>query len=304
VPALLAEPRMSHDCRIAMPARPAEFSSHHWHRTLDRNESFRLLEYALKSRYHFSHPLLFVHRVHREDGWLPVIHASQHPRACHRYLLIEDDMQNTGLGFTGRMLAAVLLFAVRQRRVLLEVLAHDERTGQPVPGRWCDDRPPYTLQCAYEAWTSCALPDVASFDASSSVSSVASYEVNCSCLEHNGGGQGRHVSNCTGHVDSFRDRVGCLIDALREEPVVRMRLSSFYKAQALWTGPGPDAFAVLTAAHRLLFSPRRWVRELASCFMDRHGLTRGGFLSVHVRTSPQKEHESNRGGKHMPESKG
>ena len=82
-----------------------------------------------------------------------------------------------GLGFSAKIWASALLFAVREERVLLEVprgeirrrsLVPDLDEGHGVPNtpteweklrnasvptpRWCD-RAPYTLQCFYAAWS-------------------------------------------------------------------------------------------------------------------------------------------------------
>lgn len=87
-----------------------------------------------------------------EDGqwWARVIHASQHPKVCGRYLLVTDDLSGAGLGMTARLLEVLLLTAVQRRRVLLEVPRNS-------PGRWCD-RPPYTLTCFFRPWTHCPGP--------------------------------------------------------------------------------------------------------------------------------------------------
>ena len=84
--------------------------------------------------------------------WARVIHASQHPAACGRYLLVTNDLVGAGLGMTARLLEVLLLTAVQRRRVLLEVPL---QTGEV--GRWCD-RPPYTLACFFRPWTHCPRP--------------------------------------------------------------------------------------------------------------------------------------------------
>lgn len=272
-----------------MPANPTERSRPYvppW----STHKSSSILSETLSAKGNFAHSYLFVPRTPRDDGWLAVIHASQHSKECTRYMLIEDDMHRSGLGFTGRLLASVLLFAVRQRRVLLEVPQHNQTSGREF-GRWCDQSP-HTLQCAFEPWSHCALPDTM-------VHKAASYEATCRCIERKGS-KLHKVANCSAHVDTYRDQLLCLTATLRDTPIVRLRLSTFYKHQLLWTKPSPHAFEVLRAAHRLLFHWRPWVRDLALCVMQRHGLSAKKFISVHVRISPQKEMESRSVGKTMP----
>ncbi|KAL1530416.1 hypothetical protein AB1Y20_001321 [Prymnesium parvum] len=101
--------------------------------------------------------LTYYHRIHfsptnySADGWKSAIIASQHPLHCERFLLVEDDMNNSGIGFTAKVWSFALLLAVRTRRVLLEVPRASGRS------RWCD-RPPYSFQCLYEPWTHCSPP--------------------------------------------------------------------------------------------------------------------------------------------------
>ena len=57
----------------------------------------------------------------RADGWEGVIRASQNPAHCSRFLLLEDDMINSGFGMDQKMLAVAMLMAVGQQRVLLHV---------------------------------------------------------------------------------------------------------------------------------------------------------------------------------------
>jgi hypothetical protein len=87
-----------------------------------------------------------------DDDFYSVIRASQHPPACKRFLVFEDDLERTGLGYEARLLVSLLLLAVRQERVLVERPAPNVSTS-----RWCD-RPPFSLQCLYEPWSHCSLP--------------------------------------------------------------------------------------------------------------------------------------------------
>ena len=55
------------------------------------------------------------------EDWLPHLYASQFPKRCERYLLIEDDLRGQGFGFSVEFYVASLLMAVSEQRVLLEV---------------------------------------------------------------------------------------------------------------------------------------------------------------------------------------
>lgn len=78
------------------------------------------------------------------------VRASQQPETCRRYMLLQDDSK-AGLGYDGHLMALVLSLAMRENRVLLEI-EHPNR-------HWCV-QPPYTLQCLYEPWTRCPMPDL------------------------------------------------------------------------------------------------------------------------------------------------
>ena len=157
-----------HTCDMAMPLNPTSQSRPivpHW----NVQDARRQLDQMLRRKSDFSHQYLFIPTSKRNDGWLPLLHASQHPVKCSRYLLIEDDLSRTGVGFTGRLLASALLYAVRHGRVLLESPVRNKITGEPA-GRWCD-RHPYTLQCVYEPWSHCVLPN--------EKAPAAAYETTC-----------------------------------------------------------------------------------------------------------------------------
>lgn len=101
--------------------------------------------------------------THAKDGFfapaesLPVttlssaIMHSQQPDACSKakFLLVEDESEGAGLGWTAHLMTLALSIAMREGRVMIEV-----QTKQP---RWCT-RAPYTMQCFYEPWTPCATP--------------------------------------------------------------------------------------------------------------------------------------------------
>ena len=74
------------------------------------------IEFASGSR-------IFSPTTSASDGWYSTIWASQHPARCEdaRFLLVEDDLQSQGLGFSSEWLILALLYALRERRVLLEV---------------------------------------------------------------------------------------------------------------------------------------------------------------------------------------
>jgi len=250
--------------------------------------------------------------IRPDDGWLPVIRTLQHPERCSQYMLIEDDMSRAGLGFTGRLLASALLLAIRHGRVLLEVPQVNETSRTPF-GRWCD-QPPYTLQCAFEPWTNCPLPP--------SDRDVVVFETECNCLRS--GRPFEHASSCTRNVEKshhhakmraaeefgrassgtprppqeFHDRGRCLLH--HKAAVMRVKLSSIYRMRFLYESPGDAAFSVLRAAQRYLFEPRPWVRALARCVQRQFGLRSGGFVSVHIRDSPEKRAEAARAFKRMP----
>ena len=75
----------------------------------------------------YSNAQLFAPTEESSDGWYEAIRASQFPRVCGRYLLLEDDLDTAGVGWTASMLSVILAFAVRDGRVLVE---------QPVNASW------------------------------------------------------------------------------------------------------------------------------------------------------------------------
>lgn len=280
---------------MVMPAHPTEQSQPlvpHWNRGAMSTQ----LRAIVKQKSHFSHPSLFIPKARRDDGWLPFLHEAQNPARCERYLLVEDDMHRSGLGFTARMLASLLLFAVRESRVLLEVPRKNADTGRPT-GRWCD-RSPHTLQCAFEPWSSCSLPNA--------TMPVLSLDTACTCISRaikgpEGNVSWEHRKDCAGTRDSLVQRHSCARHLVASNTaVVSIGLTHFYRLQGFWSRPGDDAFSVLRAAHRFLFAPRPWVRDLAACVQEQYGLRGGKFLTVHVRNSPEKKEEMRKAGKRMP----
>lgn len=210
--------------------------------------------------------------VSEDDDWDAVIKASQHPAVCGRYLAVEDDMLFAGLGFSMQGMASLLLLAVREHRVLIEVpvgansripltrtrphLMHGRNTTLVnASTRWCD-RPPYTMQCAYAAWTHCTLPDHLM---RSSVRLVSKSE------------HWHHGETATRH--------------LKDHPaaVVHVRTSS-----ALEHLPRGVAHS---AAYRHLTRPRPWVMRIAECVMREAGLRPYSYASVFIRNSVEKRNE-------------
>jgi hypothetical protein len=139
---------------IRVPVKAA--SRHEQRSTIRRPEGLPSWSDSNFSRESYRHQHLFVPNRSTADGWLGAMRASQHPFNCSdaRFLLVEDDLDGAGLGYTARLLAALLLFAMRDRRVLLEVPQTNASTRSAVKGRWCS-RAPHTLQCAYLPWSHC-----------------------------------------------------------------------------------------------------------------------------------------------------
>ena len=266
---------MAPNCRIDIPANTESTDV-----GATSSPDLFLLRHSVRDRDQ-GHPFLFAPKEQRADGWLPVMRAAQNPQSCSRYLLVADDMKQAGLGYTGRMLASTLLLAIRQRRVLHEVPLTNQTTGIQY-GRWCH-QPPYTLQCAFEPWSSCPLPASAL---------AVSFEATCQLPTK--------VRNISGRAVNSRPAFDHMCLFKMNAPVVRIQLTSIYSMTALYQKPGDGAFGVLRAAHRFLYVPRPWVRTLARCVKRQHGLHAGRFLSVHIRLSPQKAKESSRAGKRMP----
>ena len=214
----------------------------------------------------------------RADGWHGALLASQHPLYCneHKYLLLEDDLWGSGFGFDAKLMALALLLAVSRSRVLLWVPASAERpyiprvrNGPPPspPSSQPDgtpralalgyeagrwcDRPPYTLDCMWLPLTHCSPP----------------------------------ASDALESSPSLRYPYGRINETAR---VVRLRLSWIRRSSGLWQGFESPA---LRAAQLFFFRPRRWVRAIARCIMERDGLRSRQYLSTFIRLSPEKAEE-------------
>lgn len=148
------------------------------------------------------------------------------------------------------------------------ILAHkDKRVLVEVPSahpRWCD-RPPYTLQCLFAPWSPCATP---SRDAAV------------------------RAARPPALAEVPTDR-----GWPRDASLVFLSLSRL-RPRHLPPHDAPTA----PVAYALLLRPRAWVRELGGCVMAAHGLVPGHFVSVHVRSSPEKAAELARHGVSAPPS--
>ena len=119
-----------------------------------------------------SNSMLFSPTEISADGWYNAMRASQFPSECRRYMLLEDDLDTAGVGWTASMLSVALALAVRDGRVLIEQQVNSSwghrtaeqrvrnKRGHGLRPRWCT-RPPFTLQCFYRPWTHCAAPSEA-----------------------------------------------------------------------------------------------------------------------------------------------
>ena len=184
-------------------------------------------------------------------------------------LLLEDDLVGAGVGMTTRLMAATLLLAMRESRVLLEVPVNaswDHTRPQPIPTskmpRWCSTDP-FSWRCFYEPWTHCMTPAP--------------------------GVAGVHAPQ------------GWWPPA-RRRPVVQVKLTWIYQqGNMLWQHdvPGSEVDrriprALSTAAYAFLFGrPRPWLRAKGDCLL-RELQSRGPFQVVHVRDSAEKRAEQKR----------
>ena len=249
------------------------------------------------------------------DGYASAIHASQFPLRCDdaRMLIVEDDLRGQGLGYSREWYVLVLLWAMHERRVLREVPvdpawnptcvpAADIRRSQhegamgldtlqsacphktpstcsypcvsanltrtysrnfklspSTSNRWCD-RPPYTLQCLFEPWTHCPVPPES---------------------EHTPPHLGRGLDV----------RQNSKLNA--NTKTLRVKLSWVYRSRM--DVKGSPFFGlrknVESAASRFLFRPRKWIRKIANCVLNEAGVSKGGYFSVHVRHSVEKNTE-------------
>ena len=217
-----------------------------------------------------SNSMLFSPTETSADGWYNAMRASQFPSECRRYMLLEDDLDTAGVGWTASMLSVALALAVRDGRVLLEQQVNSSwghRTGEQrvrnkrghgLRPRWCT-RPPFTLQCFYKPWTHCGMPSAA--------------EVAAAAVP----GEPNKYRRDTAHANVVKVKLTWLADS----------------GAKIWMGSSKKRTAT-GGAFRLLFQPRPWVVKLARCVMREHGLVAGSFFSVHVRESAEKAAEIRR----------
>lgn len=256
---------LSH-CPFDVPTDPASLHGPPFDRPEGIPEWDRSNVTRLHGKQHHGHGYLFSPQYTGFKSWTDSIRASQFPHDCKRYLLVEDDMQKSGLGFTAKLLGSALLLAMRDSRVLLEVRAVRQAangTNEAVlPPRWCD-RPPFTLQCIYMPWTHCSVPPPA-------------------VLEQAVRPRGRPLNPKAWPHDA---------------PVVRVPLGRIHRQIRLWAGAHSHAES---AAVRFLFRLRPWAASIAKCAMRHASLSRGDFVSVHIRHSREKERESASFGVKLP----
>ena len=225
-----------------------------------------------------------------QRSWIRHIWASQFPEDCSKakYLLFEDDLASQGAGYTHNFYTALLLMAMMENRVLVEVPVDADwkpygagnasqiiwntshyysRTGHHVPTtqpRWCS-RPPYTQACFYQPWSHCSIPRLA-------------------------GRRGEHVGVRHAAAPHLHPRWPYVI-TLWPSPtsrVVRVKLSWIFCSWFLWQGKNSRASA---AAARFLMRPLPWIREQSDCVLRRAGLAEHRFVSVHLRDSVEKRSE-------------
>lgn len=200
------------------------------------------------------------------DGWYGALFASQFREKCRRFLILEDDMNLAGFGWTAKILGVALLIAFRTNRVLLERAVdpswqHATHEGESRKARkhgfaprWCG-RPPFTLQCWYRPWTHCQPPMI------SAVETPPSFK----------------------HWQRYPERHG---------EVVRVKLSWVQQSRNMaWSHLSKPAEVALRSAIRFLFRPRAWVQGIGSCVLRGAGMSTSAWLSVHVRNSPEKDQE-------------
>lgn len=206
----------------------------------------------------------FSPRFSAPDGWASAVWANQFPARCERFLLVEDDLAEKGLGSTANILTTTLLYAMRQQRVLIEIPVDGTwrggakdvnwvRRSSRAP-RWCG-QPPFTLSCFYESWTHCATPPLAA----AQTARVAWQ--------------------------------GTMTNWPFQAKVVRVKLSWMFATPPIHQ----KGHAASDAARRFLFRPRRWVRRIGDCILRRDGL-HGPFVSLFLRDSVEKRQEMDRYG--------
>ena len=211
--------------------------------------------------------MLFSPMEASSDGWYNAMRASQFPSECRRYMLLEDDLDTAGVGWTASMLSVALSLAVRDGRVLLEQQVNSSwghrtaeqrvrnKRGHGLRPRWC------------------ARPSRCSASTSRGRTARCRRRPRWRPPPCRAGGKYRRD---TAHAD-----------------VVKVKLTWIATA-----APAMDAVVEEADRHggrvRLLFQPRPWVVKLARCVMREHGLVPSSFFSVHVRESAEKAAEIRR----------
>ena len=219
-----------------------------------------------------------------EDDIERAVRASQFRPKCGRVLLYEDDLAGAGLGYTSNLIASLLLWAVGQNRILLEVPVsatwfppkarnHERVFGGRAPSRqprWCD-MPPSTHQCYWQRLSHCEAPTDVARHVPPQLASRAAFI--------------RHDDKLYAESEVLRFKLTW---------VARSALASRWPGPGL--GPGYQRRA-LRAAARFLWRPRAWVRRIAECVMQQHALLprRGprpaNFFTTFLRESADKDKE-------------
>ena len=189
----------------------------------------------------------------------------------HIYVALVPPRSGCGLGFTSNVIENLLLYALTQNRVLIEVPVNsswynvrgkkpfNEGRTPALSPRWCDDGPA-THQCYYSRLTHCKVPPVHT-----------------------------HTAPHLGHGASIRNNNQ--INA--EAHALRFKLTWFFKTP----GIGLYASAAKREAARFLWRPRAWVRRIGDCVMRQHDLQPrrdaqpANFVSIFIRESAEKDRE-------------
>ena len=202
------------------------------------------------------------------DELRQAIYASQFRRECTRYLLLYDDTPTMGLGMHSKMVAAALLMAMRDNRVLLE---HADNS------RWCRGRHDRrSLQCYWEPWTHCPHP------ANASEAHVPWVRMRPGLVMK------RHNTKSAWHINYSSTDVAMVRTSYLSDRGFLLwgkTASSRYHQPTVW---------------RFLFRARPWVRAIGDCHMRKHGLRPHHFALVHIRHSPEKQVELHAMGLQQP----
>ena len=231
------------------------------------------------------------------------LRTRQFPPSCSdaKFLLLEDDLDSAGFGWTARMLASVLTIAKRQGRVLLEMplnaswqhnrKAHSrwhKKSGVADPGgkrpRWCD-RAPWTLQCFYQPWTQCPPPSsstrvfkpgVESDDPLIKVFKSSRYRM------------ATHVQLKLSWIATSGSTWGAALVGKETKSKDRAHTKELFAIGMA------EMQAAFDASIHLLYRPRPWVERLIDCVTasatpPSHGMpTRSNIIAVHIRASVEK----------------